>query len=1169
MLVASTGTDGDARKAAEAQLAKLLKAPAVGGSLFTVLRASSHVPVRQLGGVLLRKKVIAYWNRLSSAHKGELQRALIAQLASEPERLVRKSIVSVIAALAKACLPGGGWPELLALLQDCPRSPNGQVRELGLVLLRELVEGLGPRLVDQAAALRPVFAAGLADADEAVRVAALRALIPFVSQLEDEKPSAAKSYGEMLPTALGVTQQAMAGGQDAAAQAALEGLTELVELDARSLRPYSEQLALFLCGVLAATTVEDTTRASAGGVLVQLLLSRPKTIAKKGLLASAILPAAISCLLEFDAEADQEAETEAREAGVETALGEEDPGSSQAWNVAAHVIDVAAQALPSRTTFPALGGAVQTLLASDDWRRRRAGVAILAAASEGCADAYQDSLDMVLGAVVARVGDPAPPVRVAACWALAQFADHLQPRIGHAHPTVLPPLLAALGDSHPMVVDRACMAVEMYAEGLAPAVLGTYLPAFMGQLGAVLSAPSQPVWLQETVVTALSSVAIGGGRLLTPYLPQLAPALLTMAALTDARFLRLRATATECLGHVAVAVGREAFSPYLTQAMSTVAAGFDLDVSEVSTNAFAFFACAAEVLGPALEPVLPGLWSRLREALTSSDDIAVTFRDSDSDAGAGGDLAGRLLGEDGDGGDEAGAGARGGDDGGSDDSDWNEGDDDGGRKMNLRVRTSYLDVKTAAINCVNQLASHCGGAFGPFISDSVSILDGLTSYFHDDVRGYALQALRAVTLSAVELAAPSSPAAASGTAAPAALAPATSALLNDTMTKLIDALQCDQSKQVVGAAANAIQRIAKALGVTGVGGHAKAIVGALLNVIRERSPCQMAPHEREGDEEGDSDDEEGDSDDEEGEEGEGEDGEEGGSDDESEEGGAAAAGANGDDDEEGDPDNSVTDMATDALAEVARALGPEGFAPYLPKTVRALLRFARPSRPTLLRVTALGACSELLQYLGTPAMTPYVPSIASAVCSALGDVSAEVRRNAAFGANMLISRAPADTRPHLPRLLPGLQAILTGGRGRGDAEELVFDNGLAALASVLITLPDAVPVAVVVPAIVAALPLRGDHDEAGTVLGALLQLAAQRQPQAVGALPAIMAHVAAALAPSSPVSHKLRTERVAPEVRRFAYAATESDRAAIGAAAAAMAPAEREALQAALEGRYA
>ena len=367
---AGVSLDDASRRASESELSRLLGPPSCGGALLALVRGSSHVGVRQLAGVLLRKKLVSYWGRLPPVEQAAVQAALIAALSVEPERLVRKALVAAIASLARVTLPGGGWPELLGVLVGCPASPQAAVRELGLLLLRELAESLRGRLVEHAAALRPVWAAGLADSELAVRLAAMRGLALFLTHLEDERPSAAKSFAALVPPLLQATAAALAGGEEGAAEGALEALSELIESDARVLRSYTGALAAFLCGVLGAGALGAPARACAGGALVELVSRRPKAFAAGGFFASSLLPAALAALLEFDPEEDAAAEREAYEAGVE-GLDAPEAAGSQPWNVAAHCIDCAACALPPRVVYPALSAAVAGLIREVSWEGAR------------------------------------------------------------------------------------------------------------------------------------------------------------------------------------------------------------------------------------------------------------------------------------------------------------------------------------------------------------------------------------------------------------------------------------------------------------------------------------------------------------------------------------------------------------------------------------------------------------------------------------------------------------------------------------------------------------------------------------------------------------------------------------------------------------------------------
>ena len=70
--------------------------------------------------------------------------------------------------------------------------------------------------------------------------------------------------------------------------------------------------------------------------------------------------------------------------------------------------------------------------------KRRAAILGLAMAAEGCCDVFEESLSLLLPLVYAACADSVQAVREAACIALGEFAQNLQPAIIAHYETVLP-----------------------------------------------------------------------------------------------------------------------------------------------------------------------------------------------------------------------------------------------------------------------------------------------------------------------------------------------------------------------------------------------------------------------------------------------------------------------------------------------------------------------------------------------------------------------------------------------------------------------------------------------------------------------------------------------------------------------------------------------------------
>lgn len=126
----------------------------------------------------------------------------------------------------------------------------------------------------------------------------------------------------------------------------------------------------------------------------------------------------------------------------------------------AQIIDTMALVLPVKHVVgPALSFVAQYGRPEMHFRQRRAAVTAITVLTEGCAEAIKDTLGMVyltknmpaggnqllagtvVQFVVSALADPSYLVRQAACLAVGQCADNLQPEIIAHHEVIIPALL--------------------------------------------------------------------------------------------------------------------------------------------------------------------------------------------------------------------------------------------------------------------------------------------------------------------------------------------------------------------------------------------------------------------------------------------------------------------------------------------------------------------------------------------------------------------------------------------------------------------------------------------------------------------------------------------------------------------------------------------------------
>ena len=754
-LLTPSGAGGAGVAVAEASLRAFLATPSSSQGLVAVLQASSQEGARQMAALLLRRKVSSLWTRCDGAGRSALQALLLGRLACEPSRGVRKALIGCVASLARVLLPGGGWPDALALLAASLRDSSGEVRELGMMLLLELAEAVGVNIVESLPprdVLRPVLLSGLMDAEPRVRMAALRSVGAVLTALEDDGDAHAELVDVLTPL-LAVTQQALgmgggSGGIDEdAAMCVLETLSELVMCGSPIVCAAPDTLASLFCGMLsimAAEHLELSTRAAAGDLLSSILEARPRYVVRCGLLPI-LLPALLRLAAVHDAEGDAQREAEAAAAGLEA----EGDSIDAIDAIATRVLNVASMSIASRALFAPLMGLLQAAARSPVASERRAAALLFGVASEGLAETLQRNMDAVLAFLLPLVTDVDVSVREAAGLALSYVCDKTQPRILRAHATIMPAVFALLRDPARSVARRGCWAAEVLLAALDADAAVLYLNPVMAELGTLLSVPGLDIRMQNSIFAAVSSIAVSVGPHFVPHLPGVASVLLAMLRVIDEKGLVLRAGAGDCLGHIATAVGA-AFEPFADEALAGALAGLEVDSLECRQSAFTLLACLAAANGaaPRLLTVLPRVLPMCLAVACSDEGITVTRSSKAEGGGAGASAVESLVH---------------GDEDLDDDNEAGDSDEDdsvaAGQAVSLRVRSSAVDMQVEAINCLGSILGHCPaeGTISVHINEATELLETLTDHFSRDIKGAAWAAMQGLIKAFVRLAPPLPP----------------------------------------------------------------------------------------------------------------------------------------------------------------------------------------------------------------------------------------------------------------------------------------------------------------------------------------------------------------------------------------------------------------------------
>jgi hypothetical protein len=859
-------------------------------------------------------------------------------------------------------------------------------------------------------------------------------------------------------------------------------------------------------------------------------------------------------MAKYDAEVEREQLLEARVSGVELS----DYVDASIWNVAGRVLDGIALALPAKHVFQKVAALAAGAMGSADATVRQAGVMALAICSEGCRDVMSPQLEMLLEAVLRLRTDPDPLVREAVLSALCSFAEFVNPRILNFHATVLPAAVAMMtadgGD--PWIVQRGCQVVECFVDGLDRDELQPYLPQLLGLLGEQLVRPGQEAYVQEMIVAALASLAVGAGRHIVPYVAGLSAALLPLMEAKDPKLLRLRGHAAECMGYTAVAAGRELCREHLPRIMALVGESFSMESIELKERTFIALEALLEAFGEDLAAYVPALVAVLRENIESTDYLQFEEK-VDADHAAIVDAVNRLAGDDDEGGEVGGAAASAvaGED--EDDDDDDEEEEDGMGDVELKVHTSHVEMKATALSCLGFMAKHCPSSFAPHLFDAITLLENHAGAFHVKLRQRALMSLACCVSSMLAVYPPLPPA---SPAEPATLSAETRAVYDRVMFALTQVLARESDSATVATACVTIQTICKEMGMAAVTVHHAGLMKELLKIGRGRARCQLVNDDGEG---GRTHEEE----------------------DEDEEAaaaldparasaaiaaaaagagfGRAGAGAGGHDedgDEDDDHDHELIDEATDAVMQVGKAM-KHHFAMYLPDVVKVWGAYSKPSRSYLDKLMAVGLWADLVTGIGAT-FASQVPAVMPAVLSAAADPNPELRRNGLFCVGVLLEGCTDACRPYLASMLQAMHPSFVMARGGAREEELALDNAAAALCKAIIAVPEAVPLAAALPPLVNMLPIRADWEETRAVFVCLLGLLAAENAEALKLLPRILHIAAVALAPESRVPAEVQQGVVAMNLRVLARSTSPATQAAFAAAVSSLDERDRGVLSA-------
>ncbi|KAG1472937.1 hypothetical protein G6F56_001242 [Rhizopus delemar] len=188
-----------------------------------------------------------------------------------------------------------------------------------------------------------------------------------------------------------------------------------------------------------------------------------------------------------------------------------------------------------------------------------------------------------------------------------------------------------------------------------------------------------------------------------------------------------------------------------------------------------------------------------------------------------------------------------------------------------------------------------------------------------------------------------------------------------------------------------------------------------------------------------------------------------------------------DEEEEAESESLLIGAAGDLVATLCGVVG-ESYSSYFDVFMPLIAKYYKKSKTSSERAMAIGCLGECVTGIKT-AVTPHTDRLLQLFVKACSDEDHSVRSNGAYALGVLVSNSQVDLSTQYPALLTTLYPLF-----QPQAVPNITDNAAGAVARMIVSRPDAVPLDQVLPVFTSVLPLKADFAENEPVFHCIFQL---------------------------------------------------------------------------------
>lgn len=716
---------GDVKAATKILQDEYYKHPEALLLLMQIIISQDSPDLKQLAATQARPLVAKQWTKIQGGQRKSARSQLFQATMAEKHSLARHSAARLVSAIAKVDLEDGEWTELPSMLQQAATSSNAEERAVGIYLLYSLLETMGDGFSDKFKALFDLFSNTIKDPESLeVRVNTLLAVskIALVIDAEEDQASV-RAFQDIFPAMVQVLQDTISNGKEEQTMLAFEVFNTLLTTEYQLMQKHFQDLVVLMNQIATDKQFPDEARTQAISFLMQCVIYRRLRV--QGMkMGEPLTRSMLAVVAEIDDINDDDDVTPGR-----SALG---------------LIDSMATNLPAQQVIAPLLDLLPQYASSNDAAHRRAGILALGYAVEGAPDFISTQLARITPVLFRLLEDSDVSVRQAALQTTARLADDLPTDVTKEHERLMPLLATNLtaamqqfkGEEEGPAIDimrSSVSAIDSVVDGMDAQDAVKYLDKLAPLLQQLIQHPDFKIkGLAAGALGSLASTVEG------PFKPYLSDSMHAMQGYISKKEnedeLDLRASCTDAMGEMAVAVGPADFKDYVHPLMQASQEALKLDHSRLKESTYILWGSLAKVYEEDFAPFLGGVVNGLFECIDQEEgDLEVQLGDSAKDLlGKEVTIAGRKVKV---------ADAIDDDEDEDDDIEDVEFDDEDSDWGDLTTVTPLALEKEIAIEVIGDVVGNTKTAYMPYFEKTISKLLPLVEHSYENVRKAAFSTL--------------------------------------------------------------------------------------------------------------------------------------------------------------------------------------------------------------------------------------------------------------------------------------------------------------------------------------------------------------------------------------------------------------------------------------------